>query len=304
MTCGPASKLCGGSCVPLDPQHGCATTSCDPCALDHATAGCEATGCVVAQCDPGFADCDGIAANGCETSTDTDVDNCGACKRACSTAGVASRVCAGGVCTSACVLGMGNCGQPAAPAADDGCETSTAASSQSCGGCGNACTSAMLDSNQACNQGSSSQKVCGCGSFLECEYGGHTAPACNGLGRCVCNGTACQVGESCKDPTSTDGATGDVCSCWGGAACAAGKTCCQKPLGCFDLQSDPQSCGACGHACAPGLVCALGACACSSDASCSAGAPPGTAHCAAGLCTCGTTACLVGQRCLPSGKCG
>lgn len=34
-------------------------------------------------CPPGFADCDGVSANGCEVDTRTSVDHCGACKREC-----------------------------------------------------------------------------------------------------------------------------------------------------------------------------------------------------------------------------
>lgn len=302
--CGTAAKLCGGSCVPLDPQHGCASASCTPCSIANGTAGCEASGCTVVSCDAGWTDCDKDPSNGCETHTDADVDNCGACKRACSSTGVAAKVCSGGVCTSTCVPGKGNCAQPAAPAADDGCETSTASNNQDCGGCGNACANAMFNTNPACDQGLAAQKVCGCSTLFECEYGDHTAPTCTGLGRCVCNGTTCQAGEACKDPSATDGTFGDVCTCYGGAACTTGQSCCQTPAGCHDLQTDAQSCGACGHACAPGFGCAAGQCACSGDASCNGGAAAGTFHCVGGLCTCGTTACGAGQRCLPGGTCG
>jgi hypothetical protein len=39
-------------------------------------------GCAIASCDAGFADCDSLAANGCETALNT-VDNCGACSHVC-----------------------------------------------------------------------------------------------------------------------------------------------------------------------------------------------------------------------------
>ena len=44
-------------------------------------------GCIAPEevsCDPGYADCDGNPANGCETNLDTDTGNCGSCGTACS----------------------------------------------------------------------------------------------------------------------------------------------------------------------------------------------------------------------------
>ena len=313
-TCDPGYGDCDG-----DPGNGCeATTTTDvancgkcgkACTVAHGTSGCAGSACTVASCDPGYADCNTSTADGCETHVDVDTDHCGACGRACASGGVASRVCAGGLCASTCVLGKGNCSQPAAPAADNGCETDTSASSADCGGCGNACTSAMFNTNPSCDQGQATQKVCGCSTSLECKFGGHTAPTCNGLGRCVCNGSSCQPGEACQDPSAVDGTIGDVCTCFGGAACAAGQSCCQAPLGCFDLLSDAASCGACGHACAPGFACEGGVCSChATDAACNGGAPAGSFTCPviAGpdVCACGSTTCGAGQRCRANGTCG
>jgi hypothetical protein len=44
-------------------------------------------------CDSGYADCDGNPVNGCETSTDTDASNCGACGKACKVGGCSLGVC-------------------------------------------------------------------------------------------------------------------------------------------------------------------------------------------------------------------
>jgi len=52
------------------------------CKLPHATAGCNGA-CVVAACEPGFGDCDGVPANGCETGLLADNKNCGACGSVC-----------------------------------------------------------------------------------------------------------------------------------------------------------------------------------------------------------------------------
>jgi hypothetical protein len=261
--------------------------------------------CTVATCDAGYADCNGDASDGCETRTDTDPANCGACNRPCSSTGVAAKICAAGLCASTCVLGKGNCAEPAAPAADDGCERDTSSNSLDCGGCGNDCQSAMFNTEPTCFA-----EVCTPGSYLACEWGGHTAPGVDAsTGHCECNFVVCQAGEACKDPTSTDGPSGDVCTCYGGAACAAGQSCCETPAGCFDVATDAANCGACGHACAPGFACEGGVCSCAAaDAACDGGAAAGTFTCpaiaGADVCHCGSTVCAAGQRCLPGGGCG
>jgi formylglycine-generating enzyme len=65
--------------------------------------------------------CDGTC-----TDVTADASNCGACGRTCSTANVATVMCAGGLCASTCQAGYWNVSRPAAPTADDGCETQTA----------------------------------------------------------------------------------------------------------------------------------------------------------------------------------
>jgi hypothetical protein len=51
--------------------------------IAHGAAGCSAGQCVVGSCDPGWGDCNGLATDGCETSTKTD-DDCGTCGTVCS----------------------------------------------------------------------------------------------------------------------------------------------------------------------------------------------------------------------------
>jgi hypothetical protein len=98
-------------------------------------AGCSGATCTYSGCAAGFADCNTTAPNtdGCESPVDTDVANCGGCGRGCSSTNVATKTCAGSVCTSTCNAGFSNCNKPAAPGADDGCECAT----PEC--CGTAC---------------------------------------------------------------------------------------------------------------------------------------------------------------------
>ena len=52
------------------------------------------SGVTVAACAPGFADCDGMSGNGCETGTSMNDANCGACGRVCA----AGTACMAGTC--------------------------------------------------------------------------------------------------------------------------------------------------------------------------------------------------------------
>jgi hypothetical protein len=65
------------------------------CIFPNATAGCVGGGCTLGACASGFGNCDGNAANGCETSLMTSNTNCGACGTRC----VGSHVCLNGSCT-------------------------------------------------------------------------------------------------------------------------------------------------------------------------------------------------------------
>ena len=78
----------------------------------------------------------------------SNTDHCGECDRACSGSHVATLSCSGGVCDSSCSGAWLNCIQPAAPAADDGCETNGDTSTHNCGGCGVSCPR-----YQICNSG-------------------------------------------------------------------------------------------------------------------------------------------------------
>ncbi len=96
------------------------------CALANATAACTAGACAVATCAAGYGNCDGAAANGCETDTRTSSLHCGACGRACA----AGQACAAGVCVAACARPTTFCA--------GGCVT-LATDAAHCGACGVRC---------------------------------------------------------------------------------------------------------------------------------------------------------------------
>lgn len=78
------TRLCRGICVSTnDAHHGCGGPTCEPCAIDHATAACASMACAIAKCDPGWADCNGDPDDGCESNLLQDKRNCGVCGWSC-----------------------------------------------------------------------------------------------------------------------------------------------------------------------------------------------------------------------------
>jgi hypothetical protein len=89
-----------------------------PCALAHATSGCSGGQCTIAQCESGFASCDGNVANGCESELATDTGHCGSCSNACPVRANATTTCVQGQCGFSCVAGFMDCDA----LASNGCE--------------------------------------------------------------------------------------------------------------------------------------------------------------------------------------
>ncbi len=136
-TCPTGQKDCAGTCVSVtDPKTGCGEQACGACAgRTNGTAICVDQKCANGPCDQGFADCDGVPGNGCETELASDKANCGACDAPCSAANTAS-TCVSAACTvQSCTSPWENCDGNAA----NGCEADTKASDANCGGCGAAC---------------------------------------------------------------------------------------------------------------------------------------------------------------------
>ncbi len=93
--CEPGTQCCGVFCVDVQGD----SNNCGACGRVCAAppgrrVSCEAGACLTGACLPGFADCNGIAADGCEADIATDPLNCGSCGSAC----MAGSSCAAGVC--------------------------------------------------------------------------------------------------------------------------------------------------------------------------------------------------------------
>ena len=228
--CNPTTHACGPCCEPIHgtcaadctitcdagygdcngtPADGCetnintSTTNCGACRracsnTNVATMSC-AGGLCTSTCQSGSGNCVHPAApaadDGCETNTNSNVDNCGACSRACSSTNVATRSCNGGLCNSTCSSNgtYGNCSEPAAPAADDGCETNTSNNVSHCGSCSNVCpvpsNASPVCVSSMCGTGACNSGFISCDSVAangcECPTD-PAAPAC-------CATTMCQT---------------------------------------------------------------------------------------------------------------
>jgi hypothetical protein len=241
----------------------CVTTSNDPnnCGAcgnvcptpSHTVATCVDGSCGVV-CQQGFADCDGNAANGCETDVTSDVANCGGCGRVCAGAN-ATMACEGSTCVIiACDSGFADCDG----ITSNGCEAQLANDVNNCGACKNVCNGA--NATMACQAGTCVVAICGDPGFGDCD--GNAANGCetnlrsdvSHCGACnnvcvganatmVCVNGTCRIGVCDPGFDDCDGTVGNGCE--------------------TNLRSDVNHCGACDHACTGAnatMACQAGTC--------------------------------------------
>jgi hypothetical protein len=134
------------------PMAGCTTNlssdvnNCGSCGTtcngvpNTAMSACTMARCSILACNAGFADCDALAANGCETNVTNNVSSCGQCGHVCTnTANVSSTTCVSAACSiQVCQAAFADCNGVYA----DGCEINLANDPNNCGGCGHHCTGA------------------------------------------------------------------------------------------------------------------------------------------------------------------
>jgi hypothetical protein len=209
----------------------------NPCVAGaNATAACMGGACRL-TCNAGFADCDGVASNGCEASL-TDATSCGACATRCSGA---TPLCsaAGGTpaCVSGCATGQVRCGMAC---------VATATDPDHCGMCGMVCPE-RPNASRACGGGRCAF-TCDAG-FADCDM-----DATNGcearldaVVSCGTCGTVCR-GATNATPSCSRGACGLTCTAGFGDCDGNATNGCEA-----STLSNPMNCGACGVACAAGL---------------------------------------------------
>ncbi len=200
--------------------------------------------CVTGKCEmtctPGYADCDGIPDNGCETSLNRP-ESCGACGVKCP----GDEPCIEGKC--GCKLPEINCGGSCVNPTND---------TSNCGGCGNVCDDpgppAPSEHHyfmQCTSPKPGATGVCGrqcepgygdCDGDLEtngCEARLNTTENCGACGNACQNGTECMLLDNawqCGCPAGYR-----ACPFWDG-------------FDCRDILSDPNNCGGCGITCQSG----------------------------------------------------
>ncbi|MEZ4222481.1 MAG: hypothetical protein R3B13_16195 [Polyangiaceae bacterium] len=271
--CGTDQKRCGtGSCVTTDPEHGCGESSCEPCALPNAKAACDTAGsCAIEICDSGFSDCDGVAANGCETDLLNDPTRCGACDKNCTGAN-STPTCTQGKCVVACSKGFADCDTQET----NGCEVDLQSDSMNCGACNKPCPGQTICQGGTCvSNCTAPYTLCGGGCVVLEDSPAHCGKCDNacpspagGTGVCVkgnCNfvcsvdltkcGSECtnlssdphncgKCGTTCSVPANgTAVCVDDIC----GISCKTGFTKCGTD--CRNILTDPRNCGSCGDDC-------------------------------------------------------
>ncbi|MBI5512254.1 MAG: hypothetical protein HY909_00710, partial [Deltaproteobacteria bacterium] len=262
LTCAEGFGDCDGMVA-----NGCETaTSMNPahcgrcgnaCTFANAAATCSGGLCNLGACAEGYGNCDGMAANGCETPTGTSAAHCGRCGNACALDNAMTSCRAGACAVTACLAGFGDCDAMAA----NGCEADTRASATHCGACGRACM--LANATATCAAGECAVARCSMG-FGNCD--GVATNGCEqDLQTSTANCGAC--GRMCALPNATAACVAGACAV---ARCAAGFADCDMDAsnGCeTDTRASRTHCGTCGNACGAGQFCAGGTC----DVSCLVG---------------------------------
>jgi hypothetical protein len=215
---------CGTECVDRGGTNDCNAGACTP------------------ACAAPFFDCDTSRPNGCESNTQTDEQNCGACGIHCLEDGTLTNECMLGECTPRCDDAHLDCDSDPA----DGCETDKLNDKGNCGECGKACSAPAGTTANECVQGFCTP-VCApnrgdCDSEPEdgCEESFLSNP--DHCGQCD---RKCASGGSTHATSSTCSSSG-VCQ----PVCQANFDDCDSPwLGCTTDLRLPSSCGACGVVC-------------------------------------------------------
>ncbi len=198
------------------------------------------TSCVGGTCTPacssGAANCDSNAVNGCETNTNTDRDNCGACSVSC-TNSCGSTTCSFGTCAPTCGAGCASCdGNPV-----NGCETNLQSSLTNCGSCGTTCVNP--NGSTTCTAGTC-VPTCS-GTFRNCD--GNPINGCETDINSTVNHCS-QCNKQCVNPNGSTTCVSGTCT----PTCSGSfRSCDGNPdNGCeTNTASDVNNCGNCGTVC-------------------------------------------------------
>jgi hypothetical protein len=243
---------------------------------------CTAGGCSYGACNPGFDDCDGILANGCETPLTVN-DHCGSCTGVCATPANGTADCSSQTCQKGCNPGYQNCDGNF----NNGCESLS--TTQNCAACGTGCNPQHATGIN-CNGQTCGYTGCQAG-WGDCNTGGGAAFGCEQTLDTVIHCGGCNVpcgGPHTANPTCPNG------SCQFG--CHPGWDDCNGSAGCETQLGTIQNCASCGNACTGNKICQGGSCQCPSGKPMNCGAT-----CAANCCD--NSDCSSGNKCCVNDVC-
>ena len=206
-SCAVASCQTGWADCNLQTEDGCEVhtaadlNNCGSCGnvcnLPNATSSCTSGACGIATCNPGYANCNMMNADGCEVNLQTDPQSCGTCGNACAHGPNSTAVCTNASCGIICSSGYADCDMNPY----NGCEVHTTVDVNNCGGCGNVCN--LAHATSTCSSGSCALVSCQAG-WSDCNL---------------------QVIDGCEVNTASDPNNCGACghSCVSGHACVAGS---------------------------------------------------------------------------------
>ncbi len=241
---------CGEGCVPA-----------------HGAGSCESGSCLVTSCEDGWADCNGRAADGCETRLDGS-DHCGGCGMTCRLAHVEKTKCDG---ENGCAIDK-SCGEIegcTADAPENGCEPGW---SDCDGDAKNGCEA---DLTRLSDCGRCDNSCVRPGTVSECKGGQCEVVRCTeGFARCGGDGMCRSVTSDARNCGGCDACPSDRAQCTGGRCtaemCPPNRADCDgnDDNGCETDLTNGSNCGACGRRCeipnasgaCRGGVCGIGEC--------------------------------------------
>ncbi|MSP59513.1 MAG: hypothetical protein EXR72_04075 [Myxococcales bacterium] len=223
---------------------------------------------MIGACHAGWGDCNKNGADGCEANLHVDIAHCAGCGMVCAIP-CAVAACADGCYMAACEFGWDDCNGDA----KDGCEVSVLDDLKNCGACGKVCAAVLHGKNQrvlaACPLTQCDAGYADCNATVKdgCEVSIATDKAHRGgCGKSCAQNQVCIDGACtcppCNFPNALSACVNNLCAL---RACVQGFGDCdgQPANGCErPLSADVANCGACGKACAQGLVCINGGCTC------------------------------------------
>ncbi len=209
------------------------------CSVANGTPKCVNKECMIDQCDQFWADCDKLYNTGCETSTQSDINNCGLCGLKCSVLNGTPGCDNGNCAIDSCNTPFRDCRNGYA----DGCEANTNTDVNNCGGCGKICSASNATSkcvNGFCgiDRCDSGFKDCDGQYFNGCEI--NISADVNNCGDC---GVVCMINnanpECVNSQCAIDTCIGDYRDCNNLVS-----------DGCeINISNNVNNCGFCGYIC-------------------------------------------------------